>query len=54
MGAPQWIMLGLYGISIWTHFAKHGQARTGVYNFDQACAATLVSAGLLYWGGFFS
>jgi hypothetical protein len=53
MGAPQWIMLGLYGFSCWSHFVKHGQPRTGVYNFNAACLGSLIGCVLLYWGGFF-
>lgn len=43
------VVLGL-GIAL----AKDGQPKTDKYSFWGTVVATLISLGLLYWGGFFN
>jgi len=52
MGAPQiiWIVLVAMGVGI--QIAKHGQPDK--YNGKTALIGCSISAGLLYWGGFFN
>lgn len=52
MGTPQvvWIVLAAIGVTL--HMVKHGERTT--YNFVASVIATAISAGILYWGGFFA
>jgi hypothetical protein len=53
MGAPQIIMIVLYALGLAVTAEKHGEPRSN-HNLGSQAVATAISAGLLYWGGFFS
>ena len=52
--APQIIWLALMGIGLGMDFARHGQQKTGTHNGWVSLAVAPISAGLLWWGGFFA
>jgi len=53
MGLPQIIFVGLYALSLGCILAKHGEARTGKYNFFTSLFTVSLEMMLLWWGGFF-
>ena len=50
--APQIIMLILLGISLFNHIYNHGKEHPP-YNGPLNLLECIISAALLYWGGFF-
>ncbi len=52
--APQIIWLIWVFISLLIYAHEHGKPKTGEYSFPTAFVAILISASLLYWGGFFT
>ncbi len=52
-GIPQAIWLFLAAAVVVVHCAKHGEVKRDDYNGPLAFLVTLLSGGLLYWGGFF-
>lgn len=52
MHAPQIMMIALYALGTGTTLAKHGSPETGSHNVFVTIAATALSAGILWWGGF--
>ena len=52
--APQFIILGLMVLSTGMHLAKHGDSKTGTWNFGHALISDAITISLLYWGGFFN
>lgn len=50
--APQIIYLVLSGIGLGVTLAKSGEP-SGKYNFWTTLVSTIISLGLLLWGGFF-
>lgn len=54
MGICQWIMLVLALLSLGIAMEKHGQPKTGCYNFWTYLISWGLQLGLLFFGGFFS
>lgn len=54
MGAPQIIWIVLVTLSVGLHLSKHGEPRTERYSFWGMLLNAAITAGLLYWGGFFN
>lgn len=54
IGPPQIIFLALTFISSGIYLAKHGEPKTGAYNFGISLLSDAIVLGLLYWGGFFT
>ena len=52
--APQIILVVWWSVFLGATLAKHGQPKLGKVNIFIASLLTIVEAGLLYWGGFFS
>ncbi len=52
--APQLIMLVLMTVALGISLSEHGQERRGTKNFFTDLIATIISFGLLWWGGFFT
>ena len=50
---PQLIFLGLLVLNIGISLAKHGDPQPK-YSFWSTFVSTLITVGLLYWGGFFN
>lgn len=53
MGIPQVVMIVLFALSLWQNLEKHGEQRSGSYDFGAALVAVATEIVLLYWGGFF-
>ena len=53
MGICQVIWIGLITMSLGCHLARHGEPRTGSYNFVTALISGTIEFALLYFGGFF-
>lgn len=53
MSIPAIIYLSLTGIGLLASAYMHGKPREGVYNFWVSAVATVITFGLLFWGGFF-
>jgi len=53
MSAPQIVWIVLVTMSLTLNLAMHGKPRTGKHSFPQALFAVSLTAGLLWWGGFF-
>lgn len=53
MNWPQYTYLALSAMSLGAILAKHGEPRTGNYNFILTFALTAGTIALLYAGGFF-
>ena len=53
MGIPQWIMIALWSIALVEEARHDGELNIKKYNFNATLVATLVTAWLLWWGGFF-
>ena len=53
MGAPQVIVIILMALGLGLEMANHGKPRTGKSNAIIHLISSGVTAGLLYWGGFF-
>ena len=54
MRAPQVIIICLLALNIGIELVKHGEPKSGDHNVIAVIAGTVVSAGILYWGGFFN
>ena len=54
MSWPAIIFIGLYIFNIGISITKDGKPRDGNHSFALTFFSTIVSAGLLYWGGFFA
>lgn len=52
MKAPQIIMIFLATIDIVEALIKHGQKKTGEYNFGATLLTYVFVFALLHWGGF--
>lgn len=52
--APQIIFLTMVLISLLLEANRHRQPKQGNNSFWVALVATIISLGLLYWGGFFA
>jgi hypothetical protein len=53
MGWPQWIMIALWAWGFVTEAARDGEPRTGTYSVGTTISSIIISAMLLYLGGFF-
>jgi hypothetical protein len=53
IGLPQIIMVTMYLLSVGMAIAKNGEPKEGNYSFVSTAIATVITVGLLYWGGFF-
>jgi len=51
---PQIIIIALYTMSLGIHLAKHGEEKTGKYNFWSSLLSAIIIFALLKAGGFFS
>lgn len=54
IGWPQFIWFALTAVDIIIHIIHHGQRRNEEYDACTRLGGTILSALLLYWGGFFS
>lgn len=54
LGVPQLIVICLYATGIGMHLAKDGEPRDENYSFLRNLIATVIAAGILWWGGFFT
>ncbi len=54
LGAPQLIIICIYSMGIGMHLVKNGEPKEGNYSFFANLIATAISAGILWWGGFFT
>jgi len=54
MKAPQIIIIVLWGISLCASAYLHGKPKEDKHNFGITLLNTVIYAGLLIWGGFFS
>ena len=54
LGVPQLIIICIYTLGIGIHLAKDGEPRDGNYSFIINLISTVISAGILWWGGFFT
>lgn len=52
MRAPQVIMIVMLSIGLGIDIVKHGESKTGKYNFVTTLIAQLLVVAILYWGGF--
>ena len=52
MGVPQIIYIILITAGVVINIVKHGEAKKP-YNAPETIIATIISVGLMYWGGFF-
>lgn len=53
MNAPQIIMIVIYAMGVTVSLLKHGETRTGTYNFWLTFISTMIECAILKWGGFF-
>lgn len=53
MNVPQILMIALLCISLLVNAHLHGKPKEGLYNFWVGLVSTLITTGLLIWGGFF-
>jgi hypothetical protein len=53
MSIPEIIFIALYAIQLLLLANKHGQERTGKYNFWSGLLSVFISINLLYWAGLF-
>lgn len=51
---PQLVWLALVMIGLGVDVARHGQPKTGKYNFWSSLAAIPIAIAILYFGGFFA
>ncbi len=54
VGIPEMIWMALIGCDVGLHLWNHGKQRKDTWNFFGFLISVSLSAGLLYWGGFFS
>ncbi len=54
MGWPQIILLALFASNIANNIKYNGQPKKDPYSWRVAVISTMISMGLLGWGGFFS
>lgn len=54
MHAPQLIFLFITFIGLGAVSEKHGEKKTGEWNFWKVLLSEIISLSLLYWGGFFN
>lgn len=54
MGVPQILVIVLMAMSLGISLIKHGECRTGKYNFFVDLFAVAIEVAILYCGGFFS
>jgi hypothetical protein len=54
LGIPQIIYLILWLLGAGIAMAKHGEPKTGKYDFWTTLLSSILALGLLYWGGFFA
>lgn len=54
IGAPQIIWIVLLALGLGISIQQHGQPKTGHHNFGVSLLGAALSAGILYWGGFFT
>ena len=48
------VLMALYSCDVGLHLYHHGKQRKDTWNFFGFLISASLSAGLLYWGGFFS
>lgn len=53
IGIPQAVLLGLYGLSLASCIAQHGEPREPL-NAWTSFVALVIQLAILAWGGFFS
>lgn len=54
MGVWQIIFTGWLLMGLGCYISKHGEPRTGTYNFWIALLGTAIQIGILYLGGFYN
>lgn len=52
MNAPQITLLCLWAIGLGSALQKHGQPKKGEEDVITSIIGTLITAAILYWGGF--
>lgn len=53
IGWPQLIYIGMMIFNLTLEGMKHRQQKEGKHSFGVTMIATILSLGLVYWGGFF-
>jgi hypothetical protein len=53
MGAPQIIVILIWGLGLGVELANHGKNRTGKHNFFNKLIGVSITAAILGMGGFF-
>lgn len=54
MNTPQIIYIVIVSLSLGVYMTKHGEEKSGQYDFWVEFISKLFIIGLLYWGGFFN
>lgn len=54
IGWPEGIYIGLTCLSLLLAAVMDGDPKTGTHKFSVTFVGTLLTFGLLYWGGFFA
>jgi hypothetical protein len=54
MKLPQIIFLAILMLGLGVDMERHGQEKTGKYNFWTSVVSFGIIIGILYWGGFFN
>jgi len=53
MSIPEIILITIYALQLLLFANKHGQEKTGNYNFWSGLISVFININLLYWAGLF-